>query len=357
MNNILKQFDIGFREAQITPHGRGLINSTWFVETPESKYLLQRVNSHVFKDIPALMRNIVLVTSHLRKRSVNPEKEILNLIRAKNGGNYYLDSSGGYWRMYDYIQNTICYDQVTKAQHAYEAGIAFGRFQSQVIDMQPDLIVPTIPDFLNMEKRLDTFEEAIKIDRVGRVKNVTPQIELIRDRANEMCFFQHTSLPVRVTHNDTKLSNVLFDLNDRAQCVIDLDTVMPGYAAYDFGDALRTIINTASEEEQDISKINLNSTFFKAFSTGYLQQAAQFISPEEVKSLIKGMLLLPYMQAVRFLTDHLDGDKYYPVNYLGHNLRRADSQLVLFLKIEEQRLLLDNTIQEIYKNQLQQLQS
>jgi len=360
---IIAVFDIQLENINIKPFGNGLINNTWLVGNPEDRaqcFLLQQINHRIFNDVEALINNIILVTGHIRrkikKEGGDPEKNVLRLIPLKNGSFYYQDNEGRYWRMYHFLQDTLCYDHITDTGQAFEGGKAFGRFQSQLTDLPAGLLTPVIPDFLNMVKRLRDFEAVLNTTPSDRLVAAESLIKEIWKRADKMCFFQRAELPVRVIHNDTKFNNVLLDHEDKAQCVIDLDTVMPGYVAYDYGDALRTIINTAAEDEKDIRKIGLDIPLFEAYTRGYFQEAAGFLTEPEVDSLITGMLLLPYMQAVRFLTDYLDNDRYYKVNFPGHNLQRANAQLALLFRLEEVQPILENTIKKLFRQQTMTLQ-
>lgn len=359
---IVSNFKVNFEFISAQPFGSGHINDTYLVKdtgNAASGYLLQKINHHIFKDIYELIRNIWMVTNHLRAKYKalgydEVEKRVLRLIPCTNGDFYYRDAEGDYWRMYFYLEGTKTYDVVSTEKQAYEGGKAFGRFQSLLSDLPAKLLSATIPDFLNMEKRLEAFEKAVSADPKQRAAAVEEQIRFIRERAEQMCYFQHIEnlegLPLRITHNDTKFNNVLLNQNDEAQCVIDLDTVMPGYVAYDFGDAIRSIVNTAAEDEKDLDKINLNISLFTAYTEGYLAEANSFITTKEVNSLMKGVMLLPYMQAVRFLTDYLDGDQYYKIHFEHHNLQRSNAQIQLVRKLEENEEELSSIIGQVKEN-------
>ncbi|HYK76187.1 MAG TPA: aminoglycoside phosphotransferase family protein, partial [Daejeonella sp.] len=327
IEKIASLFDVEGSIAAIESYGSGHINDTFYlknVDTTLPDYLLQRINHTIFKDVPALMQNVKTVTEHLREKLAkiegsDPEKEVLTIIPLKNGQLYYQDEHGNYWRMYLFLKDTHCYDLVENEAQAYSAGQAFGKFQSLLSDLDAALLADTIPNFHNIEKRLERFQAAIDADIMDRKKEVIAEIDFLNERRGAMNAVlklgQGGRLPLRVTHNDTKFNNVLLDKNDRVQCIIDLDTVMPGYVAYDFGDAIRTIINKAPEDEKDLEKVKLNIPFFEAYTKGYLQEAAGFLTELEIKSLMLGVLLIPYMQAVRFLTDYLEGDVYYKIGF------------------------------------------
>jgi hypothetical protein len=346
--------------------GSGHINETFFLKNLDENcpdYLLQRINHNIFKDVPALMDNIHRVTNHLRMKledvpGVQPEKEVLTLVPTRDKQFFYCDKDGNYWRMYKFLPANN-YDLLQTEFQAYECGKAFGRFQAMLSDMDATLLAESIPNFHNIELRIDRFNQAIEADVANRVKDVLPEIEFLRERMAQMkevlALGRAGMLPLRITHNDTKLNNVLLDENDRAQCVIDLDTVMPGYVAYDFGDAIRTIINTAAEDEKDLHRINLNIPLFKAYAQGYFKEAGSFLTEMEVESLSMGVLLIPYEQTVRFLTDYIEGDTYYKIHFPEHNLQRTRAQLQLLKKLEEQFESLKNIVKEIaseYKSSL-----
>ena len=343
---LANRFDIGGAVVDIAPFGSGHINDTYRVLTEGDStdgYLLQRINHHVFKDVPAVMENMQLVTQHLKKKyeqtgCQDVEQRVLTPIATREGAPYLVDATGNFWRMLVLLVNTRSYDIVETPQQAQEGGRAFGQFQRLLSDLDVSLVHEVLPDFHHSGKRLDKLNQAIAADAVNRVVRVPAELVDIQRREDRMRTILNLAaagkLPVRITHNDTKFNNVLLDQNDRAQCVIDLDTVMPGYVAYDFGDAIRTIINRAAEDEADLTKITLNIPLFEAYVTGYFEEALSFLTPAEVESLIEGALLLPYMQAVRFLTDFLEGDHYYKVHHADHNLQRTRAQLRLVAQLE-----------------------
>ncbi|HCN84064.1 MAG TPA: desulfatase [Sphingobacteriaceae bacterium] len=349
---ILPHFGID-GDSDVSRFGTGLINDTFSVNHPggqKPEYLLQRVNHQIFKDVPSLMNNIALVTSHINNKLKDSDKHQPDLVLTTDGKNYSLDASGNYWRVFRYMNNSRSYDAVESTKQAFEAGRAFGMFQSMLSDLDTSLIKDSIPDFHNIGKRLTDLHKAVAADPQGRVEEVRDEIEFIREREKAMNVIPEMALkgllPKRVTHGDTKFSNVLFNLNDEVQCVVDLDTVMVSYSAFDFGDAIRTIINSAAEDEKDLEKIRLNVPFFEAYAQGYLAEAIKFLTVEELNSLIHGALLLPYMQAVRFLTDYIEGDHYYKIKSPKHNLQRTRAQMKLVRKLEEASPKLDSIIKE-----------
>jgi len=345
--NIVSNFEIEEHVTAVENFGSGHINNTYIVKSaPDNQpcYLLQRINHMIFKDVPALMDNILLVTDHLREKlrtvpGADPEAGVLTVIKTERHLPYYRDDQGNYWRMYVYLKNTKVLDFVAKAEQAQECGKAVGKFESMLADFAAWRLHETIPNFHNVALRLNQYHRALAQNQAGRKHLIAKEMGFVSERVERMCamlrLIEKENLPLRVTHNDTKCNNILFNEKDRAQCVVDLDTVMPGYVAYDFGDAIRTLINTAAEDEVDLSKIGLNMPIFKAFTKGYLAEAVEWLTEGEIRSLCLSVPLFPYMQGVRFLTDYLQGDTYYKTHFNGHNLQRARAQFQLLRKIEK----------------------
>lgn len=345
---LASEFDIEGNVVDVSAFGSGHINDTFKVVTDKpgaTRYLLQRVNHHVFKDVGAVMDNIQRVTSHLRMRYAaefpqgnHVDRRVLTLIPTTADEPYHRDDQHNFWRMFVLLDDTRSYDIVESPKQAREGGRAFGQFQRMLADLDVELIHEVLPDFHHIGSRLAQLDRAVAADSAGRVRLVQPELAFINTRKQRMHAILDLAaqgrLPVRITHNDTKFNNVLLDADDRAQCVIDLDTVMPGYVAYDFGDAIRTIINRAAEDEADLEKVRLNIPLFEAYAEGYFEEAHHFLTGDEVASLMEGVLLFPYMQAVRFLTDFLEGDHYYKVYHGDHNLQRARAQLKLVDELE-----------------------
>lgn len=340
--------------------GSGHINDTFRVKTnggAGKSYLLQKVNHQIFSDVQGLMNNMHVVLDHLKAKlahlgQAEVEKCTLTLIPTKDGALFYLDESGDYWRMFLLLEGTKSYDIVETPKQAFSGGQAFGEFQNQLSDLDPNKLVEILPNFHNVDFRMDNLRKAISSNKAQRVAEVQDILDAIFAREDRMRtvlkMAEAGKLPLRITHNDTKFNNVLLDENDKVQCVIDLDTVMPGYVAYDFGDAIRTIINAAAEDESDLDKIVLNIPLFEAYTVGYLDKAKGFLTAEEIESLMHGVFLLPYMQAVRFLTDYIDGDSYYKIQYPTHNLVRTKSQLKLVEELE----LHEEELNKIFNNSL-----
>lgn len=337
--HILNAFDID-PASDVTPLGNGLINNTYLVTTLSAKrYVLQRINTNVFPDVDALQNNIDRVTAHIRakltKRGITDiERRCLRFIPAKaTGKTYYFDSTD-YWRLMAYIPDSVTHDSVTP-EHAHAAGRAFGDFEKMLADMDP-LPVETISNFHNMEFRLQQFDDAIKADAAGRLVGVKTLVGDMLHLKELACtaerLHREGKLPLRVCHCDTKVNNMLFDLDGNVLCVIDLDTVMPGYVLSDYGDFMRTAANRAPEDEPDLTKIEINTEVYDAFTQGYLETAGQFLTETERSILPHGLFRFAYMQAVRFLTDYLNGDTYYKIRYPEHNLVRARAQWQLAMK-------------------------
>lgn len=350
---MISNFEIKGNVETVLPFGSGHINDTYKVingnaECPD--YLLQRINHEIFRDVPGLTNNIVYVTEHLKQKLIqvsgpDSEKQVLTPIPSVNGQYFYRDEDGRYWRLYLFLKETLSYDVVTTATQAYEGGKAFGNFQTLLADLDLTQLTETIPDFHNIRVRLKQLEQALQQDKENRAVHIAGELKFIGDRGHDMAEIERLGemgkIPARITHNDTKFNNILFNKHGKGQCVIDLDTVMAGYTAFDFGDAVRTIINPAAEDEPDLGKIILNIPLFKAFTRGFLETTAHQLSEEEAYSLAKGVLLLPFIMGVRFITDYLNGDIYYKIKFSSHNLQRARAQFHLVKQLEQQ-------YQEIY---------
>ncbi|MCA5003586.1 phosphotransferase enzyme family protein [Sphingobacterium bovistauri] len=350
LKNIVAQFNISGEILSIEKFGSGHINDTFRVSLYDSEtlYLLQKINHHIFPDIDGLMQNIHLVTSHLKSilkgKVEDVDKHTLSIILCIDGKRYYKDVLGQYWRVFILLDNVKSYDIVETYQQAYSGGCAFGEFQKQLSTLDANQIIEVLPNFHNIDFRLDNLSKAIEANKANRLSEVSDLLAYIDSRKDRMrtvlLMAKNGDLPLRITHNDTKFNNVLLDQHDNVQCVIDLDTVMPGYVAYDFGDAIRTIINSSAEDEKDLSKIVLNVPLYQAYTEGYLKEACDFLTEKEIESLFYGVLLLPFMQAVRFLTDYIDGDLYYKIHYLDHNLVRTRAQIKLVQELEANEDLL-----------------
>lgn len=317
--------------------GHGHINTTYKITTDAGReYVLQRINQYVFHDPVRLMANASAVTDFLRQRVLDP-RLALHFLPTAEGLFYYRDPQGEYWRMYDFVGG-FCLDAPESPEDFYQSALAFGRFQQLLSDFPADTLFETIPEFHNTANRYAQLRQAMERDAMGRLATVEQEIAFLMAREEAATTLQRMKeekkLPLRVTHNDTKLNNVLLDRATRKSlCVLDLDTVMPGLSVHDFGDAIRFGAATAPEDEPDPSKMKLDLEMFRAYTRGYLE-AARGLEPLEIEMLPMGAYVMTMEVAVRFLTDYLDGDRYFRVAYPTHNLIRARSQMALAKDME-----------------------
>ncbi len=346
--NIVPEFRINGKPFESRRIGAGHINDTFLVKIHQESghdYVLQRINRRIFRDIPKLMDNIERVTSHIRGRigiipGSDPDRECLTLIPAIDGKKYFLDERGDYWRMYISIKDCHSYDIVRTAGQAFEGGRAFGCFQASLADLPGGPLHETIPDFHNIIKRLNDFFSVIQRDPLNRAVTVKQETAFVEKRVNEMMkvldLAGQGKIPLRITHNDTKFNNVLLDENDKALCIIDLDTVMNGYVLYDFGDSIRTTANTGAEDEKDLRKVSMNISLFEAFATGFLSQLAGHLKNDEKDILAFSSGLMTFIIGLRFFTDYIDGDNYFKIHYPEQNLIRTRAQFKLLESMEGQ---------------------
>jgi Ser/Thr protein kinase RdoA (MazF antagonist) len=359
LTQVASQF-IAANNLEIAPLGAGHINDSYRVRSSDGEYVMQRINHNIFKNVDELQNNIARVTKHIRtklteKGVTDVERRVLNLVPANDGKLYYNDDEGNYWRMMDYVKGSKSFDSITPAL-AEKAGEAFGEFQNMLADLPGGPLFETIPNFHNMEVRLAIFRRAVKNNVAGRLKGVKDLVAEIEKRAELMCFPEllHRAgrLPKRTNHCDTKVNNVLFDDDGEVLCVVDLDTVMPGYVLSDFGDFIRTGANNGDEDDTDLSRVSINLSIFEAYTKGYLKTASGFLSDVEKELLVFGAKMLTYMQTVRFLTDYIDGDKYYKIKSPKHNLERALAQFKLLLSMEENFAKMQEMVSKAAKNQV-----
>lgn len=347
LKKIIGQFEVSGTVDHIAPFGSGHINDTFRVEMihPDSSLVLQRINHHVFPNVNDLMNNMVLVTQHILQRNETNRQSgqsyfpfNLHFISTKTGSYFHRDHKNNPWRLMPFIPDSCSFDRVKTVKQAFAGGQAFGKFHALLEGLDPQSIHEVIPNFHHIGHRLDQLEAAVRSDTCQRLDEVKNELLFIRDRSNSMMRILHKAelglITKRVLHNDTKFNNILFDESGQALCVIDLDTVMPGYLAYDFGDAIRIIINSAAEDEEDSDQIGLNVALFEAYTSGYFKEMSPCLNDQEIDALMDGVLLLPYMQAVRFLTDYLQGDVYFKVHHPQHNLQRTRAQLRLVKELE-----------------------
>ena len=342
---IFDSFAIESKVESLEPWGAGHINDTFSVTTQNGEHFcLQCVNQNVFHDVPSTMENIERVTTHIRKKVVarggDVEREVLTLVPTKEDKHYVVDEDGDFWRVYNFVKKAQVFDVFEDPAVIEGAAKAFGQFQNDLADLEGARLHETIPAFHDTPKRYGDFLAAIERDEVNRKANVVAEIEFIRRRADQMgTIVDGMSLgeiPERVTHNDTKMNNVLFDEEtNECLCVIDLDTVMPGSSLYDFGDAVRFGASTAAEDEVDLSRVSLSLERFEMLARGYLSVASAFLVPAERDLLSFSCRLITLECGMRFLTDHLEGDKYFKTRHDGHNLDRCRTQLRMVADMEE----------------------
>ena len=350
---LFHSFDVKAEILEYAPYGNGHINDTILIQTtPETSpnYILQRKNHMIFKDVPGMLDNIVKSTGHIRKKlqsegQADIDRRVMKYYPAKDGKMFVRDDEGNFWTLFLFVSDSRGIEAIENPEQAYMAAAAFGHFQKQLSDLPGEELIETIPNFHNGISRLSAFQQSIDENKAGRVSETQELITKILDRATEMTSLQRwlndKSIPLRITHNDTKINNILFDDKDNALCVIDLDTVMPGSALYDFGDAIRTIGNKAPEDEPILEKIQFNKEIFEAFAKGYLSEAKSFLTQKEIDNLAFSCLYMAWEQAMRFLTDYLNGDAYYKTAYPGHNLVRTKAQVRYLEVLEENRPIME----------------
>jgi len=345
---ILNEFGIE-PNATVKPFGSGLINNTWLISENENEFILQRINHNVFKQPFNIATNIHLVCDHFKSKHPGylfpcPRKTI-------SDDNMAFIENEGYFRIFPFIKSSHTIDVVNSSSQAYEAAKQFGRFTNLLSGFPVDKLKITLPDFHNLPLRYSQFETAINQGNKERIKEAATAIAFLKEQYEIVTISEQISdnpdFKKRVTHHDSKISNVLFDDNGHGLCVIDLDTVMPGYFISDFGDMMRTYLSPVSEEEKDLSKIEIREDYFKAIAKGYLDEMGNELSATEKKYLVYAGKFMIYMQALRFLTDHLNNDVYYGAKYEGHNFIRATNQVSLLKKIIEKEKLLQKIILEI----------
>ena len=346
IEEVIQAMDFKGNLKEYGRYGSGHINDTFRIVMEGDKqylYILQRMNHDIFKDPVSLMKNVEGVTSFLREKIIanggDPERETLNLVPTKEGGCYYIDSDGNYWRSYYFISDATCYNLVEKPEDFYQSGKAFGNFQSLLSDYPAKELTETIPDFHNTPVRFETFKKAVKEDVRGRASSVEKEIRFVMDREEDMkaaqSMLEKGELPLRVTHNDTKLNNIMIDdVTGQAVCIIDLDTIMPGLSIFDFGDSIRFGANTAEEDETDLSKVSLSLPLFEVYTKGFLEGSQGRLTDNEVKMLPMGAKLMTLECGMRFLTDYLQGDTYFKIHRENHNLDRCRTQFGLVADME-----------------------
>ncbi len=351
LNFILDQF---VSDCKIAPYGDGHINDTYL--TSSKQFILQKINTNIFKDYEKLMGNIEGVTSFLKEKIIaaggNPERETLTVIKTKDGKNFYKTEEGDVYRLYIFINDSVSITNVTDPVQLYHAGKAFGKFQYMLADYPAGELFEVIPNFHNTRKRFEALKEAIENDIAGRKHLVEKEIEFALSQEyyidTVVDGLASGELPLRVTHNDTKINNVLFDKDtEEGICVIDLDTVMPGSLLYDFGDALRAGATTGAEDETDLSKVWFDIYAFKNFAKGFLEYTNESMTEREAELLPLSGKLLTYECGIRFLTDYLNGDTYFKIHREHHNLDRARNQFKLVQDMENKEAEMKSIIAQI----------
>lgn len=346
-----------FKEAPsyCEPYGSGHINDTFLV-VAQKRYIFQRMNTSIFTQPVELMENIAGVTKHIRKKTAeiggDVERCSLTVVPTLDGANFFCDSDGYYWRLYDFVEGTVAKQTVENANDFYTCAIAFGKFQRMLADYPAETLNEPIANFHNTPWRYENLMKAVAADKCGRLASVLPEVEFAKAR-EEFCKVLENAreageLPLRVTHNDTKLNNILFDEKSAEPvCVIDLDTVMPGYSVTDFGDSIRFGANTAVEDETDLSKVTLDLDLFKIYVKGFIEGCDGSLTQKEIELLPEGAMMMTLECGLRFLTDHLEGDTYFKIHREGHNLDRARNQFALVADMERKLDAMRAIIKEV----------
>ena len=334
MLDIVSKFRLKGTPIYCERYGNGHINKTYRMICDSGfEYILQRINKNVFKDPIALMNNISMLTNYIKKRIRN-SREVLTLVPTLSGQNYQVDEEGEYWRTYDFVTDSICIEQVEHACDFYQSALAFGKFQDMLSEYPAHTLNETIPGFHDTVSRYAVFKKAIKADVCGSVDSVRPEIDFVLSQesfaSTLMNLLKAGELPLRVTHNDTKLNNVLFDRETRkGVCVIDFDTIMSGVITNDFGEAIRFGASTATEDEKDLSKVEMDIKLYTVFVKGFLEACGKNLTKKEIELLPVGAKMMTLENGVRFLTDYLSGDTYFKIHYSDQNLDRCRTQFKL----------------------------
>jgi Ser/Thr protein kinase RdoA (MazF antagonist) len=345
---IIAQFNYEGSFAQIEPYGLGHINGTFVVTCSKDsgktiRYILQKINTNIFKAPEQLMENIENVTTYLKEKikavGGNPQRETLNLIDTVSGKKFYVSSVGDFWRSYSFIEGAQTYQVVENSRHFYNTGKALGNFELLLADFPPEKLHETIPNFHNTRKRYEAFLDALSKDEMNRAKDIQMEIDFVLSHGQEtsilVTLLKEGKLPLRVTHNDTKFNNVMIDdETGEGICVIDLDTIMPGLSLYDFGDSIRSGANPAEEDETDLSKVYMDLELYEHFTHGFLEGTNHSLTKVELEYLPFAAKMMTFECGIRFLTDHLNGDTYFKIHRENHNLDRARTQFKMVADIE-----------------------
>ena len=346
LTDIAKQFQVEGGIASIKPLGEGFINDTYIVTTvgeASPNYLFQRKNKTIFKDVPSMMDNIQNITTHLKTKIIanggDPLRETMTLIKTHDGVLYYQDEEGEFWTMCLFIDDSTSYESADTPELAYSGGKGIGKFQRMTSDYEGQL-VDILPGFHNIRFRFEQWDEVLAKDPVGRKSDLKEEISWVEDRREEMLNFwslvEEGTIPTRVTHNDTKINNILFDKQGDVLCMIDLDTVLSSTALNDYGDAMRSYTNTGLEDDTDLDNVSMDMGIFTAYTKGYLEEAKSFLVQSELDYLAFSAKYITYEQVLRFLMDYIAGDTYYKIKYPKHNLVRTHAQYKLLQSMEAQ---------------------
>jgi hypothetical protein len=354
------EFQISNRISGIIELGEGNIHQSFIVKTAgdvECTYLLQHKNKKVFRDVPAMMQNISLVSDHLRKKAVSkgldPLRHTLTLVPSRSGENYFVDAEGEYWTMCVYIRDSVTYTIPADKFMAFSGGRGTGEFHNDLSDFTGKL-TDILPGFHNMRFRFDQWDQVISKISPEIKSEFAREIDWIESRREDMMrfrgFIENGEIPVRVAHNDAKLLNILFDREGKSLCLIDLDTVLYGSVLYDYGDAIRSYTNTGEEDDRDTGNLRMNMEYYESFTKGYIREASAFLSIREVESLAFAARYITFEQLLRFLMDYLDGSHYYRISYPDHNLVRARAQFALLSEMEKYYGDMVNHVFNIYRH-------
>lgn len=345
LKSIFEQFKQDGEFNSFKELASGHINDTYLIITKEKPYfVLQRINHGVFKDVPGLIENKVSISSHIREKLKHLPKEqldrnVLDFIKTTKGHSYYKDEEGNYWNLMCFIDDSLTFETVKDEEVAYEGGKLFGEFLNLTGDFDASTLTEVIPKFHDMPFRYSQFQSALQSVSKERLFKAKPYIDLVIDLKKEMHILQNLKesgdIKLRVTHNDTKISNALFTKNNKGLCVIDTDTIMPGIVHYDFGDAIRTICNTAAEDETNLDLVEFNVAYYKAYTKGFLEKMKFSLTPVELEHLPLAAKTMIFIMALRFLTDYMNNDVYYKTKYPEHNLDRAKNQFKLIQSLTE----------------------
>lgn len=356
LEEIVSQFKIEGTIDTVKPLGEGFINDTFIAKTKEEDkddYLLQRKNKNIFTNVPAMMENIQKVTTHLKGKIAEAGgdvmREALTVVKSNDDKLYFEDSEGEFWAMCIFIKGSVTHESADTPELAYQGGKGIGKFQSMVADLKEPL-TDILPGFHNIRFRFKQWDEVIAKDPAGRVAEVAEEIKWVEDRREEMLNFwklvEDGTIPTRVTHNDTKINNILFNEDGSILCVIDLDTVLNSTVLNDYGDAMRSYTNTGEEDDENLDNVSMDLNIFKAYTEGYLSETSSFLSESEAEYLAFSAKYITYEQVLRFLMDYIDGDNYYKVKSPTHNLQRTKAQFKLLTSMEEQY----DAMKEVVKN-------